>query len=87
MEAIVGGYHGDPFRILGPHLVRPGRSKGGWQVRAFLPQAESAELVVGETIQPMEKLHPLGLFCVPLDTDPGAYRIRAKLWKGGAVEL
>ncbi len=87
VEAIAGGYHGDPFRILGPHLVRPGRPKAGWQVRAFLPQAETAELVRGATVLPMQRLHSQGFFCVSLDTDPGAYRIRAKLWRGGTVEF
>jgi 1,4-alpha-glucan branching enzyme len=87
VEAIVGGYHGDPFRILGPHLVRPGRKKAGWQVRAFLPQAETAEIVIGGAALPTEKIHPQGLFCAAMDSDPGAYRIRAKLWHGGTVEV
>jgi 1,4-alpha-glucan branching enzyme len=87
VEAIVGGHHGDPFGILGPHLVRPGRQKGGWQVRAFLPQAETAEIVLKGATMPMDKFHPEGLFCVVLDTDPGAYRIRAKLPGGATVEF
>ena len=39
IEAIVGGYHGDPFRILGPHAVRKRGTQARWEVRAFLPQA------------------------------------------------
>jgi 1,4-alpha-glucan branching enzyme len=38
IEAIVGGYHGDPFRILGPHAVRKRAGQPRWEVRAFLPQ-------------------------------------------------
>ncbi len=87
VEAIAGGYHGDPFRILGPHLVRPGRQRNGWQVRAFLPQAESAELLTGQSVLAMNKLHPDGFFTVALGTDPGAYRLRAKLWNGATIEL
>jgi hypothetical protein len=30
IEAIVGGYHGDAFRILGPHAVREGRRVTSW---------------------------------------------------------
>jgi 1,4-alpha-glucan branching enzyme len=87
VEAIVGGYHGDPFRLLGPHLVRPGRRRAGWQVRAFLPQAEEAELLALDALSPMQKMHPQGFFVVATDTDPGAYRIRARLWNGQTVEL
>ena len=46
IEAIVGGYHGDAFRILGPHSVRKRGGQPRWEVRAFLPQAETAEVVV-----------------------------------------
>ena len=46
IEAIVGGYHGDAFHVLGPHRVLNGlkgaKSKAVWEVRAFLPQAKSA---------------------------------------------
>ena len=42
IEAIVGGYHGDAFHVLGPHSVN--RKK--WEVRAFLPQAESAAVIL-----------------------------------------
>ena len=45
IEAIAGGYHGDAFRILGPHSVRKKGGQARWEVRAFLPQAESAEVV------------------------------------------
>ena len=41
VEAIIGGYHGDPFRILGPHRV-----KRGWVIRAFLPQASDVFLLL-----------------------------------------
>ena len=47
IEAIVGGYHGDAFRILGPHSVRKKAGLSRWEVRAFLPQAESADVVLG----------------------------------------
>jgi len=90
IEAIVGGYHGDPFHVLGPHSVN--RKK--WEVRAFLPQAESAAVVLNETGQDagptkavMDKLHPDGFYCVSLPGAPVAYTIRARLWDGREIEI
>ena len=87
IEAIVGGYHGDAFRILGPHVVRKRRGQPGWEVRAFLPQAESAEVIAGETVCPMVKKHAAGFYVASLAGEPAAYRIRARLWDGPAVEF
>ena len=58
-----------------------------WEVRAFLPQAESAAVVSDGTPAPMEKLHPDGFFCVSLQGAPAPYSIRAQLWRGGEVEI
>ena len=50
--------HADPHRILGPHL-----SEDGVSIRAFRPEAESVEVVVGKKRpQPMAKTHAAGLF-------------------------
>ena len=87
IEAIVGGYHGDAFRILGPHRVRKRGGQNRWEVRAFLPQAESAEVVAGATVCPMEKQHDQGYFCASLAGDPGRYVIRLRLWGGREVEI
>ena len=46
IEAIVGGYHGDAFRVLGPHGWGKKNQQAKWEVRAFLPQAESAAVVL-----------------------------------------
>src|SRR6478672_9008322 len=88
IEAIVGGYHGDSFRVLGPHAVR--KKKAGaarWEVRAFLPQAESAEVVAAGQTVAMEKLDAQGFFCATLTGLPAAYRIKARLWDGRAIEI
>ena len=87
IEAIVGGHHGDAFRILGPHSAG---EKGGppvWEVRAFLPQAESAEVVADGRTAPMSKEHLQGFFCAALSGSPTPYRIRARLWDGSEVEI
>ncbi len=74
IDAIVGGYHGDAFRILGPHSITTEGSKiDHWEVRAFLPQAEKAELLTGGKTIRMEKRHPQGFFVAEVDTEPGAY--------------
>jgi len=85
IDAIVGGYHGDPFRILGPHTVD--RKKPCWEVRAFLPQASEVEVLAGGPPARMTKRHPAGFFVASLQGDIRPYKLRATLWQGGAVEL
>jgi 1,4-alpha-glucan branching enzyme len=87
IEAIVGGYHGDAFRILGPHGVRKKEGQGRWVVRAFLPQAESAEVICGQRCCPMAKRHEGGFFVAAIMGDPGHYRIRVRLWDGRETEF
>ncbi len=58
IDAIVGGYHGDPFSILGPHSYQD-----GVVIRAFLPLAESAEVMLSsKKIYPMERVKEDGFF-------------------------
>ncbi len=60
IDAIVYGYHGDPFAILGPHLVN-----GAIVIRAFLPQAAAVSLILGldqSNRFPMQKVHDAGFF-------------------------
>ncbi len=88
VEAIVGGYHGDPFRVLGPHLVKGAKGrKPGWEVGAFLPQAEKVDLIAGSQTVAMKKWHPHGFFNVFLGKDPGAYRFRLTLFDGSQREI
>jgi len=82
IESIVGGYHGDAFRILGPHSIRRKVGQARWEVRAFLPQAETAEVVIDGQVWPMEKRHADGFFCAQLSGDPQRYTLRAHLWDG-----
>ncbi len=82
-DAIVGGYHGDPFRVLGPHPVDSADGGTSWIVRAFLPQAKSAELLANGVAVPMDKLHHNGFFTAPLPTEPDSYQIRYDNYHGG----
>src|SRR5712692_4225830 len=87
IEAVVGGYHGDAFRVLGPHNVQKRDSPPCWEVRAFLPQAESAEIVIGQTTWPMIKRHKEGLYVARLEGEQQPYRIRVRHYDGGSAEL
>ncbi len=80
-EAVAGGYHSDPFRVLGPHAVDQ-----GWEVRAFLPQAASVELLAGGDAIAMKETASRGVFVASLDRHPGAYRLRLKRWSGDVIE-
>src|SRR5258708_192183 len=75
MEAIAGGYHGDPFSILGPHPGQQGKTKP-WEVRAFLPQASAAGVVSAAQPIAMKKQHEQGFFTAVLPTRPEAYKLR-----------
>ncbi len=87
VEAIVGGYHGDPFRVLGPHAVGSRRGKRRWEVRAFLPQAKSAAVLLDGQAVPMRKEHPLGFYLAALDGEPVRYRLGLELWSGEQREV
>ncbi|HEY9140500.1 MAG TPA: 1,4-alpha-glucan branching enzyme, partial [Bryobacteraceae bacterium] len=87
IESIVGGYHGDAFRILGPHSIRRKVGQARWEVRAFLPQAETAEVLADGQAWPMEKKHAEGFFCAQMAGEPQRYTLRAHLWDGRDIEI
>ncbi|MCX6633095.1 MAG: 1,4-alpha-glucan branching protein GlgB [Candidatus Solibacter sp.] len=87
IEAIVNGYHGDAFRILGPHSVRKKSGQPRWEVRAFFPHADTAAVVAGGARYEMVKKHAQGFFVAALDGEPGPYVLRAHLWDGREVEI
>ena len=87
IEAIVGGYHGDPFRILGPHSITKKGDPERWEVRAFLPQVESAEVISGVERCAMSKRHNDGFFVASLAGLPQGYSLHARLWDGREIEL
>ncbi|MGC2662005.1 MAG: 1,4-alpha-glucan branching enzyme, partial [Bryobacteraceae bacterium] len=88
MEAIAGGYHGDAFGILGPHPLGSGEGDGNhWEVRAFLPHAQSVELRTNGSSTPMVQKHPGGLFVAKTNRRPGPYTLRVTDDKGVSTEL
>src|SRR5580698_3119079 len=80
IEAVAGGYCADPFAILGPHAVH---ARDAWTVRAFLPQAESAHVLLADGSQvPMERRHKEGFFVAALPGSPVPYRFQVQDWHG-----
>ena len=77
IEAIVGGYHGDAFRILGPHA-----GENGWEVRAWLPQAKSVAVICNDSCVEMKKKHDLGFFIAKLEGEPSPYKLELTLNHG-----
>ena len=77
VEAMMRAEHGDPFSVLGPHET----AEGQWEIRAVLPEARAATVVIGETRVPMERRHPAGFFVAgvahPQRPD---YRIAVEGW-------
>ena len=83
IDAIVGGYHGDAFRILGPHAV----AGDGWEIRAFLPEAAAAEVIWHGVAYPMTKKHSQGFFTASFPTEPSEYRLRIQTEEGPVREI
>jgi 1,4-alpha-glucan branching enzyme len=81
-QAIIGGYHANPFEYLGPHTDSEGRV-----VRAFLPTAERVAIVddAGHECE-LPRLHEAGLFAGPVNGVNGHYRLRAQ-FGSSQVEL
>ncbi len=59
IDAVVSGRHGDPFRLLGLH-----QSGKTWIVRAFVPGAQSLEVLGdnGKSLGQIAKRHDAGFF-------------------------
>jgi 1,4-alpha-glucan branching enzyme len=81
IEAIAGGYHGDAFRVLGPHAAET-----GWEVRAWLPQAQSVVILMNNVRLVMKKKHDLGFFIAKLKGVSAPYRLEVELY-GGTTEV
>jgi 1,4-alpha-glucan branching enzyme len=85
IEAIAGGYHGDAFGVLGPHAA-DATGKGGWEIRAFLPQAQQVEVLVNGQTVPMERVHMAGIYTARLGNLPSNYKFRVTDHHGKTAE-
>ncbi len=79
IAAIMGASHGDPFAVLGPHRVGPGH----WEVRAVLPEARAASLVLSEGRVAFEKRHADGFYVARVEGEGRPlYEIEVEAWDG-----
>jgi 1,4-alpha-glucan branching enzyme len=85
LEALAGGYHGDPFSVLGPHAAED--AKRAWDIRAFLPNAQHVDVLMDGRVVPMERMHSAGLFSARLDSQPSLYRFRVTDYQGQTTEV
>ena len=72
LEALVGGYHGDPFAHLGPHP----EEDGTWIIRAFLPQARRVSALIGDSTVELARTHAEGFFEGHTPARPHRYQFR-----------
>ncbi|MGH2535797.1 MAG: 1,4-alpha-glucan branching protein GlgB [Candidatus Promineifilaceae bacterium] len=87
IQAIVEGAHANPFNALGPHVV----DGLGVSIRAFLPQARTAAVVLADSGQryEMARLHPAGLYEAQLlgQDRPPDYYFQIRLVDGRSRRL
>jgi 1,4-alpha-glucan branching enzyme len=78
MDAIVGGYHGAPYTLLGSHVVGRG-AESTFVVRAFRPFDKNVFLreTASGVEHKMERIHPGGFYqaLFPGRSEPFAYRL------------
>ncbi len=87
IKLIVEGMHGDPFSVLGVHIVSEGIKKS-FEIRAFLPEAEEAWVVneLTHELHMMKNVHKKGFYSVALTGDTFPYRIGIKTPEGEISE-
>ncbi len=86
LEALGGGYHADPFSILGPH-PKTDNEAGPWRIRALLPQVKELAVLSAGVETPATRIHISGLFEAELPSRPGAYRFRITGFDGSVAEM
>ena len=88
MAALAGGYHGNSFAVLGPHL-HDLDGTAFLVVRAFLPYAREVQLKAKNELFPMQRVHKDGLFQVDLEKQPQdlKYKLVATDYDGHTTEF
>jgi 1,4-alpha-glucan branching enzyme len=87
LDRILGAYHWDPFEVLGYHEVTVDGSKKA-SIRAFLPEADSVNLVFEGKQTPMEKVTDSGMFEIILDkTGKPDYHFQITNYEGHTWDL
>jgi 1,4-alpha-glucan branching enzyme len=88
IAAIVGGYHGAPFDVLGHHPVSL-ENGPGWAIRTYQPQAKGVAVRRGQDSVPMEPIGSDGFFeaVFPGEAEAFQYRLAITLPDGREYEL
>src|SRR6476659_4907825 len=86
--ALAGGYHGNPFAVLGPHLYDLGKDGSFLVVRTFQPYAKEVQLKAGGESYPLVRVHNDGLFQVGLQMRPQdlKYKLVSTDYNGNTTE-
>ena len=88
VKSLLAGRHNDPFGVLGMHADDSGRLR----LRAFLPGAESVQVVeagTGKIVCPLPQCDPAGLFesTIPRRRKRFDYRLLIRWQNGSDTEL
>ena len=91
IDAIVAATHGDPFAVLGPHVVLDDTGSPTLVIRTYQPDAQAVTVVDADTHQDLvalPRIHDAGVFegPVPDRAAPFAYHLRVE-WPGGTQVL
>lgn len=81
VNQIVHNLHHDPFEILGCHLLSEKDNQKQWVIRAYLPKANSASVVIPNSRQEYEMQphhHPNFFECEIEATELNSYQLRIK---------
>jgi 1,4-alpha-glucan branching enzyme len=81
IDAIVGGYYGSPFDVLGIHSVTVD-GQPALSIRSFQPQAKAVAVKRGSTLYDMQRIHADGFFeaIFPGETERFPYRYSITLY-------
>lgn len=91
LAALARAEHGEPFRLLGPHIVERDRAQRVL-VRTIQPYAASVSVIVEGRAFPAELVQPGGIFeaLLPVDyrnLEARDYRLRIRLDNGDITEM
>ncbi|MEE8394247.1 MAG: 1,4-alpha-glucan branching enzyme, partial [Rhodospirillales bacterium] len=85
VDAVIGATHSDPFSFLGMHA---GEGGDGLVVRAFIPGADSVEVVDAAAAKPVSKMRRVrkeGFFISHVKGRPGPFPYRLRVGFGDQV--
>ena len=88
IDRIVNNQHQNPFEVLGPHPIEDNGKVTSWVVRAYLPSAEAAWVILPQKREeyPMQSQHNPHFFECIIDTEELTnYQLRTKEGEGERV--